>query len=114
MPDGGQRGVADVVVEVEVRVVDPHRAAEPPRHEAHLLAVAGNARELAGDQRQDLVVRGARSFEDGARADVHVGDAVLGVEERAVECAHVVHAARASQSLLRSARAERHLIHATG
>ena len=37
---GGQGGVADVVVEVEVRVVDPDRAALVERHEAQLLAEA--------------------------------------------------------------------------
>ena len=86
-----QRGMADVVLEVEMRVVDPHRPAQPARHETHLLPVAGDHRQLARDQRDDLVVTGRRTFEDRARPDVHVGDPVLHVEEHAVERAHVVH-----------------------
>ena len=40
LPGRGQRGVADVVAEVEVRVVDPHRPALAERHERELLPVA--------------------------------------------------------------------------
>jgi RimJ/RimL family protein N-acetyltransferase len=48
------QGAANVVREVERFVVDPHREPDPAWHEAHLLAVARDARELGGDQRQDL------------------------------------------------------------
>ena len=37
-----QRGVADVEVDVEMRVVDPHRPALSQRHERQTLAVAGH------------------------------------------------------------------------
>ena len=47
-PRRGQRRVADVVREVEVRVIDPDRTAEAPWDEAHLLPVAGEQRQLAG------------------------------------------------------------------
>ena len=83
--------MAHVVGEVERTVVDPHREPDVARHEAHLLAVARDLRQLAGDQGEDLVEAGPGTVEDGARPDVHVGDPVLGVEERAVEGAHVVH-----------------------
>jgi hypothetical protein len=83
--------VADVVRELERAVVDPHREPDVARDEAQLLAVARDLRQLAGDQREDLVEGGPGTVEDGARADVHVGDPILGVEERAVECAQVVH-----------------------
>ena len=90
-PRWGEGRVADVVHEVEVGVVDPDGAAEAPGDEAHLLAVAGEERKLAGHRRDELVVRRGRALEDGARTDVHVGDAVLHVEEEAVERAHVFH-----------------------
>ena len=83
--------MADVVHEVEVGVVDPDGAAEAPGDEAHLLAVAGEQGQLAGHELDELVVRRGRALEDGAGTDVHVGDAVLHVEEDAVERAHVFH-----------------------
>ena len=97
-PGGRQRGVADVVVEVEVRIVHPDGTTDPTGREADLLPVARDERQLARDQGHHLVVRRGRSLEHGARADVHVGDAVLDAEEDAVERAHVLHRARASHA----------------
>ena len=88
-----QRRVADVVGEVEVRVVDPHRPPELARHEPHLLAIPRQQRQLAGDQLDDLLVRRRRPLEDRARRDVHVGHAVLDVEEQPVERAQPIHRA---------------------
>ena len=92
-PGRRQRGVAHVVLEVEVRVVDPHRAPEVHRHEADPLAVAGHQRQLRREQRDQVVVGGCRSLEHRARRDVHVRRAVLEVEELCVERVHVVHGA---------------------
>src|ERR671935_83701 len=63
-----QRGVPEVVPEVEVRVVDPHGAAQVEGHEAHLLAVARDERELAGDEVGEVAVVRCRPFEDPDRA----------------------------------------------
>ena len=87
----GQRAVAHVVLEVEVGVVDPHRTAEVHGDEAHSLAVARHERQLACEELHEAVIGRGWSFEDRARADVHVGDAVLEVEERRVERVHAIH-----------------------
>ena len=47
-----QRGVADVVADVEVRVVDPHRARLRERRERELLAVARDLVQAALDHRR--------------------------------------------------------------
>jgi hypothetical protein len=77
--------MAHVVREVEVRVVDPHRSADLARHEPHLLVVSRQHRQLAGDEVDQLLERGRRPLEDGARLDVHVCHTVFDVEEEAVE-----------------------------
>ena len=86
-----QRGVAQVVAEVEVRVVDPHRPAELERHEAHLLAVARHERQLAGDHRR----RRRRTAAAGPRRSPTEPmcmwfDVVLDVQERRVQRAHAI------------------------
>ena len=83
--------MADVVVEAEVRIVGPHRPAQPTRYEADTLAVAGDLGQLAAHQLDEVVVVGRRPFHDGARSDVHVADAVLDVEEHGVEWTHSFH-----------------------
>ena len=78
-------GLADVVVEVQVRVVDPDRAALAERHAAQLLAEARHQVEARGDVVAEFLVRGRRPFEDDRRGDVHVGAVPLHVEEGRIE-----------------------------
>ena len=68
----GQGGVADVVVEVELRVVDPLRPALAVGDEAQLLAKAGHQVQARVDVLAKLVVLGRRALEHGRRGDVHV------------------------------------------
>ena len=68
----GQRGVADVVLEVEARVVDPHRPARLDRRERELLAVARDEVQPPADLVDEVDVAGRRTLEDHHRADVHV------------------------------------------
>ena len=56
----GQRGLAHVVVEVEVGVVDPDRAALVEGHEAQLLAEARHQVQARGDVVAELLVAGRR------------------------------------------------------
>ena len=81
----GQRGLAHVVAQVQVRVVDPARPALAERHEGELLAVARDEVEPALDPRDELVVGGRVAVEEHHRGDVHVGGVVLEVQERRVE-----------------------------
>ena len=85
-----QGSVAEVVLDVEVRVVHPHRAPELERDEPHSLAVARHEVELGVDHVDDVGERWRRAFEDGDRCDVHVGHVVLDVEERRIQRAQSV------------------------
>jgi hypothetical protein len=67
-----QRGVTDVVAEVEVGVVHPERPPRLERREGKLLAVAGHAREARFHMGAEGVVLGRRPLEDHERAHVHV------------------------------------------
>ena len=67
-----QRRVADVVAEVELRIVDPERPAGLDRREGELLAVAGHEVQPALDVLEQVVVARRRALEDRHRADVHV------------------------------------------
>ena len=87
----GERGVPEVVPEVEVRIVDPHRPAELKRHEPNLLPVARHRGQLARDHPREVLGRGWWTLEDGDRPDVHVAHRVFDVEKRCVERAHSVH-----------------------
>ncbi len=80
-----QRGLAHVVVEVEVGVVDPDRAALVEGDEAQLLAEARDEVQARGDVVAELRVARRRPLEDDRRGDVHVGAGSLHVEERGVE-----------------------------
>ena len=81
-----QRGVADVVARVEVRVVGPHRPALPERHVREALAVARHEVQAADDVVDELLRRRRLALEDHHRRDVHVrGRVVLQVQERRVE-----------------------------
>ena len=70
-PGAGRRRAPQVVAEVEVRVVDPHRAPEVVRNEPDALAVARQQRQLALQHRDDLVERRRRAVEDARGPDVH-------------------------------------------
>ena len=85
--------VAQVVVDVEVRVVDPDRLAHAEGHEADLLAIARGQIQLALHHRSELLERRRRSLEDADAADVHRGHVVLDVEEHRVLRAHRLDAA---------------------
>ena len=76
-----QRGLAHVVVEVEVGVVDPDRPALVEGDEAQLLAEARHQVQARLDVVAELVVGGRRALEDDRRGDVHVGAGPLHVEE---------------------------------
>jgi hypothetical protein len=75
--------VAHVVLQVEVRVVDPQRAARLERRERELLPVARDQVQTAADLRAELLVLGRRALEEEHRAHVHVRAlALLGQEGR--------------------------------
>ncbi len=78
---GGERGVAEVVVDVEMLVVDPHGPAHVEGHEPDHLPVTGNERELAPDHVDDVAVARCRPLEDPDGGDVHVADVVLNVQK---------------------------------
>ena len=87
---GRQGGVPHVVVEVEIRVVNPDRAAEVQGDETDPLAIAGHEGKLRATARP-LLVGGCRPFEHRTRSDVHVRRTVFEVEELCVERAHAIH-----------------------
>ena len=95
-PGDGERGVTEVVLNVEVRVVHPDRAPQLERDEAHLLAEARDEVESGVDHRHNVAVGRRRPFEDRHRGDVHVGHVVLNVEERRVQRAQSIRAHRPS------------------
>ena len=81
----GQGGVSHVVIEVELRVVDPHRTPLAVGHEAELLRNRGTRWRREADVLAELdVVRGG-ALEHERGGHVHVGGAVLEVQERRIE-----------------------------
>ncbi len=81
-----QRGVADVVARVEVRVVGPHRPALPERHVGEALAVARHQVQAAEDVIDELLRRRRLALEHHHRRHVHVrGRVVLQVQEGRVQ-----------------------------
>jgi hypothetical protein len=80
-----QGGVAEVVGEVELRVVDPAGATLGERDEAQLLAEPGHQVKPRRDVVAELVVAGRRTLEQRRRGDVHVRRPALQVQERGVE-----------------------------
>ena len=102
-----QRGVADVVVGVEVRVVGPHRPALAERDVGEPLAVARHEVQARLDVLDELRVRRRRALEDHHRRDVHVrGRVVLEVQERRVQRGQAVRVGhRMRLSLIRPLRA---------
>ena len=81
----GQRGVADVEVDVEVRIIHPHRAALVERDEGQALAVARHQVQPGHDLRDELVVGGGFAVEHHAAGHMHVRGVTLQVQKRAVE-----------------------------
>ena len=86
-----QRGVADVVVRVEVGVVGPHRAPLIERHVRQALAVARHEVQAALHVLDELLRRRRTAFEDHHRRHVHVrGGVILQVQEGGVEAGEAV------------------------
>ena len=85
--------VAQVVGEVEVGIVHPHRTAQAERYEANLLAIARDEAELARHHLLEPLERRRRPLEDAHAADVHRVHRALEVQERRVHRAHPVHRA---------------------
>ncbi len=103
-PGAGERRSAQVVVEVEVRIVDPHRSADAER--ARSAPPAGSAERGAASQTS--ISRSCSCgrrwpLEQRDRADVHVADRVLDLEEGRVEWAQSLHL----QAPIRAARGRR-------
>ena len=90
----GQRGVAHVVLEVEVGVVGPQRAARVGGREHEPLAVARHHVQAAADRVEEVVVARDRPLGDDERADVHVRHGSLLVQERRVDRGQPVEVAR--------------------
>jgi hypothetical protein len=86
----GKRRVAHVEGDVEMGVVDPHRAALTERHERQPLPIARDQVQAREDVLDQLVVCRGASFEDRGTGDMHVGGAVLEMQKRAVEAGQAV------------------------
>ena len=75
-PGAGSDVATDVVVEVEVRILDPQRVVEVERHRHDPAAKRGVADQAAGDERLQLVERVGRRhrrrIDDGGDGDVEV------------------------------------------
>ena len=82
---GRQRGMADVVLEVEARVVDPYRPAAVERRMGELVAVARHEVQPPADLLEKLIHRGRRALDDRQPADVHVRGRSLLVQEGGVD-----------------------------
>jgi len=85
-----ERGLADVVFEVKVRIIHPDRATEVERHAANRLAIARNPIKLAGNHVQQRPIARCGPFEDADGADMHVADTIFDVEERRVRRAQSI------------------------
>jgi hypothetical protein len=85
-----QRGVADVVAGIEMRVVDPHRARLGERRVRKLLAVARDEMQPVLDLRDEVVVGRRLAVEDEHGTHVHVRPALLEGEKRCVEAGEPV------------------------
>jgi hypothetical protein len=81
---GRQRGVAHVVLEAEVGVVDPQRPAAAGGRERQPLAIAGDEMEAVAERVEELVHLRRRALEGHEGADVHVRVGPLLVQEGGV------------------------------
>ena len=95
----GQRGVADVVLEVEVRVVDPHRAPAVQRGVGELVAVARDQVQPPADLFEEVLHRRRWAFDDRQSADVHVRVGSLLVQEGGVDRGEPVEVALCHRAL---------------
>ena len=89
-PRRRQRGVAHVVAQVEVLVVDPARAGLGERNLRQALPIARHQAETRVDVRQQPIVRGRVSGEDQRTTHVHVRRSVLQMQERCVQRAEPI------------------------
>src|SRR6266545_2062737 len=105
-------GVPDVVEDLEVFVVCPHRAAEMQWDGAHALPVPGHERQLAHQQPDQVAIGRSGPLEHGHRTDVHRDLLVLEVVEPGVDHVHPVHRAPARDR--RPRRAAAASVHRTG
>src|SRR6266566_3781906 len=81
----GQRGVADVVLEVEARVIDPHGPPAVERGVGELVAVARHQVQAQANLLEQFARRGRWPFDDRQAPDVHVRVATLLVQEGGVD-----------------------------
>src|SRR5262249_17307405 len=79
-----------VIEDLEVRVVNPDRAPEPQRNEAHLLSIARDKVQLRDHQPDQVAVPGRRALEDGDRPHVHGVVLTLDPEERCIQRAQSI------------------------
>ena len=79
-----------MVLEVQPRVVDPHRLARLKRREGELLPEARHQVQAGPDVLHELVVAGRRALEDQHGADVHVRAVVLLGQEAGVGGAEAI------------------------
>jgi len=80
-----QRGLPDVVEDVEIGVIDPDRPGGVHRGKRQPLAVTGDEMQATANQVEDVLEGWRRAFEHGHAAHVHVGALVLLGEERRVD-----------------------------
>jgi hypothetical protein len=80
-PGPGEGGMADVVVEVEARIVDPERPAHLEARVGEPLSVTRHEPEARRDVGAQLLPRWGRSFEHDDGSHVHVRGPLLLVQE---------------------------------
>ena len=94
----GQCGAAQVKVEIEVGIFDPHRRVEPERHLDDAPPQRRNEVQARLESGADLVVAeatGCRAgIENGDAEHVHVGSRCFKGEEGRVEAGETLHGSR--------------------
>ena len=86
-----QGGMADVVAEVELRVVDPEGATGLDRRDRELLPVPRDEVQPALDMVEQILVARRRPLEDRHPADVHVAGRRLVRQKRSVDRRQPIH-----------------------
>lgn len=81
----GQGRMSHVILNVELRIINPDGTALAERNEAKLLAKPGNQGQAHLNVPAKLPVSGGGAFEDQGRTHVHVRRTILNVEERRIE-----------------------------
>ncbi len=74
-----------MVIEIEVRVINPDWSALTEGNESQLLAKAGDQVKPRCDVVAELLVRGCRALEDDRRGDVHMGACPLHVQKGRIQ-----------------------------